>query len=196
MSDHEHPRHAIVVVVDRLGSGFLGPYGNTWIETPTMNQLASESVLVETMLADSPDLDLIYRSFWTGCHAMRVAAPTKSNLIAQLRASGLHTTLLADAGAILELPLAASFDEKISLSQPAPDQPAARIEDTRLAQVFMTAAEWLATSESPGLFWVHARGMGGCWDAPVALREHFRDEDDPLPYGSAAPPERHLSTLR
>lgn len=196
MSEHQHTRHAIVVVVDRLGAGFLGPYGNTWVETPTLNRLASESILVETALADSPDLEMIYRSWWTGCHAMRVVPWTAPNLIDRAREGSLPTTLLSDASAVLDHPLAASFDEQISLSQPTPDQPASEIEETRLAQVLMTAADRLATSDSPGLLWIHARGPGGCWDAPFNIREQFRDEDDPQPYASAALPERHLEQDR
>ena len=70
--DQDTPRlrRAIVIVIDRLGSGFLGPYGNTWIETPALNELASESVLFEDAIADSNDLTLLYRSYWSGVHAM------------------------------------------------------------------------------------------------------------------------------
>ena len=61
--------NAIVLVIDRLGSGFLGPYGNTWIETPAWNQLAARSLLVETALSDTADLATLYHSYWHGRHA-------------------------------------------------------------------------------------------------------------------------------
>jgi arylsulfatase A-like enzyme len=35
--------NAICLVVDRLHTGFLGAYGNTWIETPVFDRLAAES---------------------------------------------------------------------------------------------------------------------------------------------------------
>jgi hypothetical protein len=187
-----HPKHAVIVVVDRLGAGFLGPYGNTWVETPSLNQLAAESLLVETVISDSPDLDRIYRSWWYGCHAMQQRPRQAESLVALARSSGLPTTLLSDAAALLDDPRAAAFDERISLARPAPDRPAAKIEQTRLAELFMTAAARLAELESPGLFWIHARGMGGCWDAPLDLREQYRDEEDPEPYSRAAPPEKDL----
>lgn len=196
MNKQEHPKHAIVIVVDRLGSGFLGPYGNTWIDTPTLNQLASESILLETAIADSPELDQIYRSWWSGCHAMRREATGFTSLPALIAGAGLPTTLLSDATTVLEHPLAAAFDEQISLALPAPGLPAGEIEETRLAQVFITAAERLATAKSPGLFWIHARGMGGCWDSPLVLRDQFRDEEDPEPYASVAPPDRQIQGER
>ena len=194
--EQKHPKHAIVVVVDRLGAGFLGPYGNTWVETPTLNQLAAESLLVETALSDSSELERIYRSWWCGGHAMQ-RKPTQAESLATLVSRcGLSTTLLSDAAAILEHPLAADFDERIALSQPAPGLPASEIEETRLAEVLLTAAERLATSESPGLLWIHARGMGGCWDSPLILREQFRDEEDPEPYAATASPAREVGTDR
>lgn len=62
-------RNAIVLMIDRLGSGFLGPYGNTWVDTPALNRLASESLLFETVIGDSTRLDQLYASYWLGCHA-------------------------------------------------------------------------------------------------------------------------------
>ena len=32
--------------IDRLGAGWLGPYGNTWLDTPNFNRLAAQSLLV------------------------------------------------------------------------------------------------------------------------------------------------------
>lgn len=72
-------RNAVVIVIDRLGAGFLGPYGNTWIDTPAMNQLASESLLFEYATADSSDLNLLYRAYWSGVHALcRTDRPERS----------------------------------------------------------------------------------------------------------------------
>ncbi|MEO2022879.1 MAG: hypothetical protein ABGX05_13745, partial [Pirellulaceae bacterium] len=68
---------AIIIVVDRLGSGFLGPYGNTWVDTPAINRFASQSILWEHFLSDSPLLSSIYQSYWSGKHALQVqATPT------------------------------------------------------------------------------------------------------------------------
>ena len=195
-SNQKPPKHAIVVVVDRLGAGFLGPYGNTWVETPTLNQLAAESLLVETALSDSPELDQIYRSWWRGCHALQKKPTQAQSLVTLATESGLPTTLLSDASALLENPLAAAFDEQISLVQPAPQLPAPGMEETRLAEVFLTAAARLGKMDAPGLFWIHARGMGGCWDAPLTLREQFREEEDPEPYASTAPPEQDVGMRR
>ncbi len=38
--------NAICIIVDRLQAGYLGPYGNTWIDTPSFDRLASQSFLL------------------------------------------------------------------------------------------------------------------------------------------------------
>ena len=60
----EPSRRAIVIVFDRLGAGYLGPYGNTWLDTPAFNQLASESMVLEHAIADSVHLATLYERLW------------------------------------------------------------------------------------------------------------------------------------
>ena len=89
--------NAICLVIDRLHAGYVGAYGNTWIETPAMNRLASQSFLLDQALIDSPDLERLYRSYWQGWHA---ACPPpegpRPSLAARLRAAGVATALLGD----------------------------------------------------------------------------------------------------
>ena len=97
----DFPR-AVVLVLDGLGAGYLGPYGNTWIETPTFNQLASQSWLLEQALIDSPNLELLYRSLWTGRHAARPAppdSPSAASLLQRLAQAGASTLLITDEAA-------------------------------------------------------------------------------------------------
>jgi len=58
-------QNAIVLVIDRLGPGMMGPYGNTWLDTPHLNRLASESLLFEYALADSPALATVFLAVQT-----------------------------------------------------------------------------------------------------------------------------------
>ena len=185
-------RSAIIFVVDRLGAGYLGPYGNTWIDTPAFNRLAAEGLLVETAWADATDLERIYRSYWTGTHAWRHEPVTKDDLATLANRAGLQTALLTDSETVLAHPAGQSFGERISLVQPLPRLPATDIDETRLALLCASALDWLAQQAQPSLLWVHARGMQGAWDSPLELRERFRDEEDPLPYTGVEPPQRAL----
>ena len=62
--------NAICLVLDRLHAGYVGAYGNSWIETPALDRLASRSLVFDRALVDSPELERLYRSYWQGWHAL------------------------------------------------------------------------------------------------------------------------------
>lgn len=182
---------AIVLVIDRLGAGYLGPYGNTWLETPGFNRLASQSLLCEQMLATSPDLATTYQSYWS------VDAPS---LPQQARAAGCHCVLITDDEAVTQFVGAADFDEVQLVKPPASlanrSRPANEIEETAVIRLIDVALEKLESwrdSQQPQFLWIHSRGMQGPWDAPVELRQQFADEDDPTPAEDVKPPEEMLA---
>lgn len=198
-------RSAIILVVDRLHAGMLGPYGNTWIDTRSFNQLAADCFLFDQAITDSPDLDSLYRSFWTGEHAL-ARGPSKqptSETIAlpeQLRRAGVHTVLLRDEPLLAQNPLAAGFDEVIAVELPADAKTAESIDETHLARFFAAASAWLAREsiqqrvarQQPFLLWLHTRGFGAPWDAPLEYRARYADEEDPDTPDFAEPPNRLL----
>ena len=178
---------AIVFVVDRLGAGFLGPYGNTWVETQSCNRLASEGLLCEFAVSDSVSLETVYRSYWTGRHAMD-GRPAEETLPEAAAKVGLKTILLTDEPLVAEHSLAAGLAEKILLPVDEAAAVAMEIEETQIARLTQAAMEVIAQKREPYLLWVHSRGMSGPWDAPLKYRNAFRDEDDPQPGDFTAPP--------
>ncbi len=184
-------KNAIVLVVDRLGAGYLGPYGNTWIDTPNFNRLAAESLLFEFIMADSPHLPLLYRSYWKGLHAMSDDTAADS-LPESLVATDIHTALLTDDRTVAELKWSNAFDERIALSTTPAEQTADEVGLTQMAQLFASVVDWLADAPEPFLLWVHSRGMEGPWDAPLDFRNQFADEDDPTPPDTVVPPVMRL----
>jgi len=187
-------RSAIVLVIDGLGAGYLGPYGNTWIETPSLNRLAAESFLFEQALIDTPRLDRLYRSYWQGTHAMCPDAPSGSppSLPSLFEEAGVATALLTDEPVLDGHPLSSGFSECKSLSVAEGVSIAEDLCQTHLARVFAAADDYLACTCRPFLLWIHTRGMYGPWDAPLALRNRFVDEDDPNPPDLAQGPCRML----
>ena len=171
-------RSAIVIVVDRLGAAYLGPYGNTWLDTPAFNALASGSLVCETVLAESPILEETYRSYWESLRATF--------------GGGVSTALVTDEPLIAEHSLAAGFGHKIIVPAEAADHCAEDIGVTGMARLFAAAAEAVASLTPPYLLWVHAQGLAGPWDAPQELREQFRDEEDPQAGAFATPPQMRI----
>lgn len=191
-------KNVVVVSIDRLGAGYLGPYGNTWIETPGFNRLASRSLLLETVIAESPDLASTFRSYWTGRHALDLGRGDRDDsLTARLREFGCRTTLVSDEPEVLQHPLAAAFEERVPVQSPDRTSAARDESETGMAGLFAVACERIASlggsaHAAPSLLWIHSRGMNAAWDAPYALRSQFADEDDPDPPTFVAPPSREL----
>lgn len=189
-----HAASAIVVVIDGLGARYLGPYGNTWIETPTFNRLAAESFLCEQCYADSPDLAVVYRSFWSGLHAAS-GLQSPPWLSQRLFQKGLPATLLTDDASLAEHPGAQDFAERIVVGHSAAESLSRQataeddISTTRFARLFAQAIDFLERSPGPFFLWIHSQGMRELWDAPQSLREQFRAEDDPPAMLGATPPQ-------
>jgi arylsulfatase A-like enzyme len=58
--------NVIVVACNSLHLGFLGAYGNSWIETPHLDRLASEGVVFEHHFPENLTTLPTRRSWWTG----------------------------------------------------------------------------------------------------------------------------------
>jgi arylsulfatase A-like enzyme len=196
--------NAICLVIDRLHAGFLGAYGNAWIETPAFDRLASRSIVFDRALVDSPSLERLYRSYWQGWHALCPTPPESwPTLAAMLRNAGVANTLLTDEPQIARHPLAVDFDELIEIDPPWQPDTAAQIDQTHFARCFAQIIAWLASRRKerrlqadsstahaePFLLWCHLGGLGAAWDAPLKFRQAYVEEGDPPPPESADVPD-------
>src|SRR5438128_449394 len=110
---------SIIFVIDRLGAGYLGPYGNTWLETRAFNRLASRSLLCEHVLAASPELASTYRDYWSG------AEGDQPSLLKLAQQAGYRSVLVTDEPELKELAGAEDFDElQLVRSSGVPNAPA------------------------------------------------------------------------
>jgi arylsulfatase A-like enzyme len=211
--------NVICVVIDRLHAGFLGAYGNTWISTPAIDRLASQSLVLDRAVIDSPQLESIYRSLWLGVHAICPLEHDfhRESLPFFFSRGGWHTALLTDERLVAEHPLATAFKEKVLIKSSGGElhrssssrgrsnkelaklshdrqsvQVATRVDETEAAKFFAAAEKWLKSAQSPFLLWLHTGTLAHVWDAPLAFREQFADEHDPSPSNWANVPERIL----
>jgi arylsulfatase A-like enzyme len=191
------PKNVVCLVVDRLHSGFLGAYGNTWIATPNIDRLAAESFLLDRAYIDSPRLDEIYHSYWTGWHALAalavVGSPLARNLPHQLTAAGYSTALVSDEPEINRLTATDAFHLFDRLELPTSAELCESIDETQLTRNFAVAIERLGEMRPPFFLWLHTGSLGKTWDAPPEFREQFRDADDPPLPETATVPCRMLS---
>jgi arylsulfatase A-like enzyme len=188
------PKSAICLVLDRLHAGTIGAYGNSWIETPSLDRLASQAFLFDQALLDSPELGRLCRSYWQGWHALAVTVPESHPSLAKLlHDAGVKTVLLTDEPQIARHPLAGDFDELIEIDPPTkPQLTAGEIEQTHFGRCFVRIIDWLESVPGPFLLWCHLGGLGTTWDAPLGFRQAYRDHGDPPPPESADVPNRTL----
>ncbi len=177
----------IVLVLDGWSANFLGPYGNTWVETSTLNQLARDSLLIEHALTDTPDLESVYASYWQGRHAACPTKPTAPSLGDLLADRNLRTHLITDEPLIAHHPLAVRQSSVTFVELPMIDQSADDWTQTQLAQFLASVAETLERDTADCL-WIHARAFAGPWDAPYRLRMALSDDEDPEPPRFVLPP--------
>jgi arylsulfatase A-like enzyme len=185
--------NAICLILDRLHAGYVGAYGNTWIETPELDRLASQSFLFDQCLVDSPQLGALYRSYWQGWPAMLGEPPgDRGAILGPLRERGIRTVLLTDETQVASHPLAEHFDELVGIDLPRTAKLARTMDRTHLARCFAQLIDVLHSSARPFFLWAHLTALGALWDAPLALRERYVEEDDPQPHQSVEVPCRLL----
>jgi arylsulfatase A-like enzyme len=188
--------NAICLVIDRLHAGYLGAYGNSWIETPAADRLAAESFVFDQALVDTPRLDLLYRSYWQGWPALVAQVPeNRPTLPGLLSDAGVATALLSDERLVREHPLAVDFDEQVQVDPPWQPQMAAdeAFHETHLARCFVQITDWLRQARGPFFLWCHLASLGTAWDAPCEFRRRYWMEGDPEPTRSAEVPDLFLA---
>jgi len=199
-------RHAIVIAVDGLRASALGAYGNAWHPTAALDRLASESLLFDWMIADSPQLAGFYRAAWFGIETPRDGVEREltqlgdvPSLARYLESAGIQAALTTDDQWVAEQADQLGFGEVLGVEFPEPAT-AEAVADTELAQLFAIAADQIeswgaadaaAATDAPSrLLWIHARGYHGAWDAPIELRQSLLDEEDPPALELVVPPTR------
>jgi arylsulfatase A-like enzyme len=114
--------NTIVVVCNSLPLGFLGAYGNAWIETPNLDRLAAEGVVFDHHFPENLTTLPTRRSWWTGRYGFphpeqgwTPLRPDEVILPDLLWKQGVRTALISDVPLLREAGLGygRGFDEVI-----------------------------------------------------------------------------------
>ncbi len=99
----EKPANVVVIACNALHLGFLGPYGNAWIETPNLDRLAVEGIVFDHHFAENLTTIPTRRSWWTGRYGFADPdqgwTPLQSDerILPDILASrGVRTALISD----------------------------------------------------------------------------------------------------
>jgi arylsulfatase A-like enzyme len=158
---------AIVVEVPHLHLGYLGCYGNDWIDTPNIDALAATGVVFDQHHADCPGL--APSTSWTG----RYAFPLPEHSSAAPLACPDRLTELLKANNITRHVVSTSSHAKDSIDHP-------------LMHVVFGAGAALesSTPKDDALLWVRLPGLMPPWQIPEQYLEQYfavlePDADEP-----------------
>lgn len=194
-----HRQNVLCLVIDRLRASACGAYGNTWCPTRNFDRLASKSVTWDNALVDTVDLELLYRAYWQGLHALRPnnLGVHRLSLARVLGQQGLNTTLITDEPIVAHHQLAGDFAHCICWQNVTKTAVAHAVDHTELAYFFLRVVEQVEKTRrhhggTPFFLWCHTRGMAGAWDAPLGLRNALVEPGDPAAFpGTQWPCQTH-----
>ena len=119
--------NVIVVVCNSLHLGFLGAYGNAWIDTPTLDRLAAEGVVFDHHFPENLTTLPTRRSWWTGRYGFAdpdqgwtAPRPEERVLPDILANQGVRTAFISDVPLLREtgMGFGRGFDEVIWVARP------------------------------------------------------------------------------
>jgi arylsulfatase A-like enzyme len=142
--------------IDGLHNGMIGAYGNTWIQTPTLDTLASQSVLFDRCYTETLDLTAIFDSLW------------------QFRQRKDRTVLLTDDNDIFFHAKANDFDKRYRLKPFEDQEPVPSLEETQFFTGLAAALDLFREQKQSAkscFLWTHLQGFRGRWDFPMSSRE-------------------------
>jgi len=200
--------NVLILNVEGLRAEFLGPYGNDWIDTPHFNRLAVEGFVFDHCLAGGIKPRKRLTALWTGCHPTQSSlaeSPSSvgiDNCLPHLfRQAGWSTILVSASDAVIQHPGSIAFDEhrlvapvKVAddegwqdpnelVDDPAQlvpvGQPAQDWSETRTAAIFSELIELIERSERQCFIWCQLTTLNSVWEAPLDIRERFREPGDP-----------------
>ena len=182
-------RLLLILTIDGLRARALGAYGNTWFNTPELDQLASQGTVFDRLLVESQQLPAYFDALWSGTDP----ESNRQSLLVRLKQEGYLCHLVTDDPQLADRPDVEPFDD-VTVVDSSTDTAAEEIMDCGMATTLAAAAdclgEWSAEYEQPRLLWVHLRGLTAAWDAPMELADSLLGEEDPPLEPSVEVPEQ------
>jgi arylsulfatase A-like enzyme len=169
----------MVVLLRGFHVGYLGCYGNEWIDTPHLDRLAAEGVVFDQHFAHCPEGAAASREWRTGF----IAPPTEpsADLLTLLHTRGVHSQLILNGGNAG----GSEFTKEWSAVQRAPIHPDSSQPLATLVEMADQGLDDLAAHENY-LLWIELDSLIPPWLIPSEdLEAYFestpsaQDEESP-----------------
>ncbi|HMO13516.1 MAG TPA: sulfatase-like hydrolase/transferase [Pirellulaceae bacterium] len=186
------PNNLIVISIDGLSPRYLGPYGNTWLDTPAINALAAKGILFENIIAEQLQPQQALRSTFDSWETSK--QPDSQQALGFQEREFRSILISQSPNAESAQDWSNIFDEiqHVNLNQWTR---AENWSETNLANLFAVLIQQLGelhtcpeSADHPFFVWCDSQALLNCWDAPEILAQQFYAADDPAPYASVSPP--------
>jgi arylsulfatase A-like enzyme len=171
---------AVVISFDHWHLGFVGCYGNDWIETPHLDRLASQAVTFDRHFSDNIDESAANHAWWTG----RLQFPLGSeqqrrcqSWCAALHAAGVKTHLVIESDGGEDSTVAPPFEStKVVHGADGFDVPE---NETPFACTVHEIERMLnrdAGKKDAAVLWIKSRGIPTPWTPPEIFSDLYLEE--------------------
>jgi len=171
----------VVLSFDSLPVSYLGCYGNPWVRTPHLDELAVDSVVFDLHFGENFDADARQHAWWTGRYEFRRidASPAEEPAaLLSLRSAGVRTRLVIQRGS--SVPVPAELFDSITWIEGTEDPQAE--EETAIARLVEQGCAAIRESaenpQVPELIWLHARGVAEESLPPPPYDEFYEDLEE------------------
>jgi arylsulfatase A-like enzyme len=173
-------RRTVVISFDHWHLGYIGCYGNDWIETPNLDRLAAQAVVFDQHFAENIDAAAANHAWWTGRLQFPLDATAQRNCSSwcdELRGRGVTTHLLVESDGTEDVAIAPPF-ENIMTARGTDGFDVAETE-TPFAKTVQAAGRWLQAEgrhTNAALLWIKSRGVPSPWIPPQFFADLYLDE--------------------
>lgn len=152
----------VVITFDRWHAGFLGCYGNPWVDTPHLDELAVRGTVFDQHFAENLTPGARQHAWWTGRYQFPLSVEQQSSEPAWLRGLTQHnirTSLLYDPAAATPLnPQSFTTSKSVSLQDVAGSH--YQDDEPRFVRAAISRLKQMADApQQSELLWIHAGGL-------------------------------------
>jgi arylsulfatase A-like enzyme len=171
---------AVVISFDHLHLGYVGCYGNDWIETPNLDRLASQAVVFDQHFSENIDPAAANHAWWTGRLQFPLIEEAQRDCrtwLDDLHKRGIKTHLIVESDGRDDSAIAPRFENVVTAR--GVDGFDVAEGETPFARTVKEAGRWLQSNDTgsqPAVLWIKSRGVPAPWVPPRAFTELYLDE--------------------
>lgn len=167
-----------MITFDRWHAGFLGCFGNPWVDTPHLDELAVRGTVFDHHFAEDLSAQSVQHAWWTGRFEFPLAPilqRQEPTWLPLLKDHGIQTTLVHDPRATVPLNAEHFTTAKAVSLDDIPESDFERDLPKFVRAAIRQVKQMTQTPDGSELLWIHAGGVP-IDETSLAYEELYADE--------------------